>query len=305
MAEVVLQMAVIILAGIAWRIIRPAGLDADQVRHAIASLVFYAMLPALVLNVLYHYPLHLEALRIAAFGFSMVLLGTALGWLAYRWLPIPNGQRGAALLAVAFPNVTFLGLPVLEQTFGAWARGIAVQIDLFACLPLVLTLAVSVAGAYGRDGGRDDGAWRAFLRVPALWAVLLALLLQHAEWALPSWLDGALGRMSAAVAPLMLFALGLGLRMDALRWRNLLLLLPLLALRLLLLPALLWPLATALQFDGDTWRALVLEAAMPSMVFGIVLCDRFGLDSGFYAAAVSLTTLAGGLTLPFWWRMFG
>ncbi|WP_173586070.1 AEC family transporter, partial [Methylogaea oryzae] len=76
------------------------------------------------------------------------------------------------------------------------------------------------------------------------------------------------------------------------------------ALRLLLLPLLAWPLASALHFGGDTWRALILEAAMPSMVVGIVLCDRFRLDSGFYAAAVTLTTLASWLSLPFWWRLF-
>ncbi|BBL69840.1 AEC family transporter [Methylogaea oryzae] len=304
MADVVLQMAVMILAGIAWRIIRPAKLDADLTRHVIASLVYYVLLPALVLEVLSRHALGVETLRIAAFGATLIFAGVALAWLAYRWLPAPDSQRGAAILAVAFPNVTFLGLPVLEQTFGPWARAVAIQIDLFACMPLVLTLAVTIAGAYGSGGGKDNGAWRALLSVPALWAVLAAALLNHFHITLPAWLAGALGRMSGTVAPLMLFALGLGLRLDALRWRNIALLAPVLALRLLLLPLLAWPLASALHFGGDTWRALILEAAMPSMVVGIVLCDRFRLDSGFYAAAVTLTTLASWLSLPFWWRLF-
>jgi predicted permease len=39
---------------------------------------------------------------------------------------------------------------------------------------------------------------------------------------------------------------------------------------------------------------------MPSMVIGIVLCDRYGLDTGLYAAAVTLTTLVSLITLPMW-----
>jgi predicted permease len=46
--------------------------------------------------------------------------------------------------------------------------------------------------------------------------------------------------------------------------------------------------------------AVVMEAAMPSMVLGIVICDRFELDASLYAAAVTLTTALSLLTLPLW-----
>jgi len=44
----------------------------------------------------------------------------------------------------------------------------------------------------------------------------------------------------------------------------------------------------------------VLEAAMPSMVLGLVLCDRFRLDTTLYALAVTVTTLLSLLSLPLW-----
>jgi len=37
------------------------------------------------------------------------------------------------------------------------------------------------------------------------------------------------------------------------------------------------------------------------MALGIALCDRYGLNSGVYAAAVTLTTLLSLLTLPLWY----
>jgi hypothetical protein len=39
---------------------------------------------------------------------------------------------------------------------------------------------------------------------------------------------------------------------------------------------------------------------MPSMVLGIVLCDRYGLDSALYAEAVTVSTALAVLTLPLW-----
>jgi predicted permease len=37
------------------------------------------------------------------------------------------------------------------------------------------------------------------------------------------------------------------------------------------------------------------------MVLGIVLCDRFNLDAGLYAAAVTATTAMSLVTLPLWY----
>jgi len=39
---------------------------------------------------------------------------------------------------------------------------------------------------------------------------------------------------------------------------------------------------------------------MPCMVLGIVVCDRYRLDSSLYAMAVTVTTAISLITLPFW-----
>lgn len=39
---------------------------------------------------------------------------------------------------------------------------------------------------------------------------------------------------------------------------------------------------------------------MPTMVFGIVISERYQLDTELYAAAVATTTLFSLLTLPVW-----
>ena len=54
------------------------------------------------------------------------------------------------------------------------------------------------------------------------------------------------------------------------------------------------------DFNQAQRLALVLEAAMPSMLLGLVFCERFKLDTAFYAAAVTLSTVLSIITLPYW-----
>ena len=49
--------------------------------------------------------------------------------------------------------------------------------------------------------------------------------------------------------------------------------------------------------------AAVLDLAMPSMVLGIVLCDRYQLDSSLYAMAVTVTTALSLIALPLWYEV--
>lgn len=305
MVAVVALMVLPILCGIGWRIIRPSGLDADLTRQVLTSVVFNLLLPILVLSVLWRAQLGWESLKIAAFGVVVVLSGALLAWLGGKLFRVGRRRLGAAMLAIAFPNVTYIGLPVLEQTFGAWARSLAIQIDLFAALPMALTLGVFIGRHYGEADAAERNPLQTLLRNPPFWAGMLAVGLNLAAVPRPAWLVPMLDTLSAAVVPLMLISLGLGLRWDAWHWRNVPLSLLVLGLRLGAVPWLALAFGGEFGFGGDTLSALVMEAGMPSMLIGVAYCDRYRLDTAFYAMVVALTTLVGLISLPFWRALSG
>jgi predicted permease len=103
----------------------------------------------------------------------------------------------------------------------------------------------------------------------------------------------------------MLFSLGLGLRWDADALGRMPALIPVLLIQLVLTPLAVWGFAGLLGLQGGMLTGVVLEAAMPAMVLGIVLCDRFGLDTALYAMAVTLSTALSMLTLPLWFSLLG
>lgn len=41
---------------------------------------------------------------------------------------------------------------------------------------------------------------------------------------------------------------------------------------------------------------------MPSMVLGVVFCDRYALDTGLYGITVTLSTALNLFTLPLWYH---
>lgn len=75
---------------------------------------------------------------------------------------------------------------------------------------------------------------------------------------------------------------------------------PVVLIKLVLMPLLAIVLATNLTLDTNHKIAAVLDLAMPSMVLGIVLCDRYRLDAELYAMTVIVTTIVSLMALPFW-----
>jgi predicted permease len=301
MLEVLIQMGGLILCGIVWRVLRPAGLEPVQTRRVLTSVVYYLLLPALVLSVLWQAELDSTTWLIALSATFTILCGLLLSSLFCRVCTTPPAISGAVILAATFPNVTYLGLPVLEATFGPWARSVAIQFDLFACTPLLFTVGVLIAARHSATQTGTSGMTRELLRIPALWAGIAAVTLNLLGIGMPSVLAGFLELLERGVVPLMLFSLGLSLQWDRAQWQTLPTVVPVLLVRLLLVPAITSLFASTVGLSGDWYAAVVMEAAMPSMVLGIVFCDRYNLDVSLYATAVTVTTVCSMATLPLWY----
>jgi predicted permease len=304
MEQVFLLATVLITAGVLWRRFEPFGISPDTVRRTLSAVVYNLLLPALVLGALWHASLTADMLRVSLVAVVDVTVGFALAWVSCRVCRQSQATTGALMLAAAFGNVTYLGLPVLEASLGTWARAVAVQYDFFGTTPLLFTLGILVARHFGTDGGGGTPL-RTLLASPPLWAAVAAVLLNAAGVPLPAWLARLLDRLAAGVAPLMLLVVGLSLVFRRDMKSQFPSLLPVVLIQLVIMPLLIWGLTVPLGIAGELRTAVVLEAAMPAMVLGIVLSERYGLDTGRYAQAVTVTTLLSMLTLPAWFALVG
>jgi predicted permease len=295
-------MGGLIACGAIWRYLLSDQSTIQQTRHALTSVVYYIFLPALVLLVMWQAPLGLQTLKISFVAIAGIITSVIAMSYICSICNISPTTKGAAILAAAFPNATYLGLPVLEATLGPEGRYIAIQYDLFACMPLLFSLGLFVAAKYGTQTGQ---AAFSFWKVPAVWAALVAVVFNISNVDSPLMLTDWLKLLANGVVPLMLISLGLSLSIKKEYLHEIRSVAPVLFVKLVLMPTVVLVLAVAISIEGKAFYGVVLEAAMPSMVLGIVFCDRFGLNTNIYAAAVTLTTILSFATLELWYVIAG
>ena len=120
---------------------------------------------------------------------------------------------------------------------------------------------------------------------------------------MPTWVDESLGVLGAAVVPLMLLSIGMALRWQAGWIKRIPVLLPMVLIQLIFMPLVVWGAAIGVGMPENLLAPAVIEGAMPTMVLGLVICDRFKLDTSLYAEAVTVTTALSLISLPLWLEM--
>ncbi len=231
---------------------------------------------------------------------AMVALAVAVSLNArIRW----NDAAFGALVA-AFPNTGFMGVPLLVALLGAAAAGpaiVAILIDMVITSSLCIALSrLDAAGEHGM-GQAGRSALKGVLRNPMPWAILLGAATSALQLQLPGPLLQTVGLLADAASPVALFTIGAVLARAQFRatesgvrnqardiW-------PVVALKLLLHPLLVWSVgmaarAAGVPLDAFALTVVVLVAALPSASNVSMLAERFGADNGRIARIILITT---------------
>ncbi len=292
-----LVLAMLVL-GVLFQRLKALPADAAQ---ALTLVVLYVCLPAAVLRYAPRLELSAALLGVAAVPWLLLLATVLLVGLLARMLKLRRDQHGVLLLTVALGNTSFLGYPLTRALIGEDALPYAVVYDQFGAFLIMSTFGLWVLARYGGDAVPSPREMaRKVLLFPPLWALVVGLTVMPASP--PSWIDGALLRLSEALLPLAMLTIGLSVRFALPRDE----LKPLaagLALKLAVMPALALLLVPMLGMSGDMARTTVLEAAMPSMVTAGALAIAQGMAPRLAAAMVGYGLLLSLVTLPLWTRV--
>ncbi len=259
----------------------------------LSRVAFYIFSPCLVFHLLTENQLG-EGAILQMMGFAgAVLLSTALlAWLAARLLKLDRATTVVLVLAALLPNAGNFGLSVNLFAFGE--QGLAYA-SLFFITSSILAYTVGVyIASLGRSGFRE--ALLGLFKVPAIYAVILALLFGRLGWELPTPFARATSVLADAAIPTMLVLLGMLLRQA--RWSGKI---PALAtasfLRLIASPAIAFAIAGFFGLQGAARQAGILEAAMPTAVMVTVIASEFEVEAEFLTAIVFTSTLLSPLTI--------
>lgn len=300
MTDVFLRLAVITAAGIAYRYL-PGALPSADIRRIISSIVLNVFIPFLTFGFISTAPLSSDLITVPIVSVTSALLGFGIGWLVYAKLLVRRltpSAIGSLILATAWCNAMYMGLPITTAVVGDHVGRVPILFDYLGMTPLLFTIGAVMSARYGtrlKTATLGTGLMEV-LRLPPIVAIALGIVVNLLNVTPPSWLLSACEGAGKAVAPLMLFSIGLALRMPS--GLSVLLLLPSAIIRTVLVPIIVLPLAGALIWDRHVLQATMLETAMPTMMLTMAFAERFGLDESVLAQAILISTLLSVLTLP-------
>ncbi len=230
-----------------------------------------------------------------------LLLVLLLGGVSARVEP---NARAALGLGGSLGNIAYLGIPLSASLVGPHVVGLA---SLAAALHIVVTIPLGtwVLLRWGpRRGDLAGGSPLAkALRLPLVWAPILALFARSLPTERLAPLLEPLTWIGAAASPVALFMIGLYLHthrrelLDLRRSDG-----ALIAAKLLLLPALAFVtvlLALRLELIGaDAGKVVVILAAMPTGIATFAQAEEYGIGRAAIIRGIVSTTLVFVCTFP-------
>jgi predicted permease len=282
-------LPILLLSGAGWLLGKALSIDS----RALGRVVFYVFSPILVFNLLLHVELNSgEILGTVAYAVLVSAISGLLAFAMGRLMHLERPILMALVITVAFANTGNYGLPLVSFAFGAEALA-------FASLYFVTnSILFNTAGVLLASLGHMDlkTAALGLFRVPAVYAVILAALLNRFDVILPLPLARTVDLAASGSIPLMIVLLGVEL--SRVTWSHSMKPVGLsVGLRLIAGPIIGLLLAIPFGLEGAARQGSITETAMPGAVTNMVLASEYGLDTSLVTAMVFLGTILSPLTL--------
>jgi hypothetical protein len=274
-----------------------AGFALGKLLHieprSLGRVVFYVFSPVLIFDLMVKNQLNLaDAAVVIGFTISIVLVMGFLAFMLGYFLKLERPALTAIVITTMFANTGNYGLPLVSFAFGEKALPYA-GIYFVTTTFMFYTLGVLIA-SLGHMNFRE--AMLGLLRIPTMYAVLVAILVNAWNITIPAPINRAVELAAGGTIPLMLILLGV--QLTRVEFSNNMRALQLsVSLRLIVAPLIALLFTAVFGLQGLSRQGGVTQASMPSMVSATVLATEYNLDAKLVTAIVFVSTLLSPLTL--------
>lgn len=275
-------------------LLRRLRVISDEARKGITDLVLTVMLPCTIFR---SFRQQIDATQIRTLlwvllaGVGVCVISWLLSRVLYR--SIDPSKRTIMQFGTLISNFTFVGLPVVEATYGS----VGLMYAAIFAIPLrFCTWTIGVALFIQGHNQR-----RQFLKAlfnPCFLAVFAGLAWMFADLPMPSVFDSVIKNLGDCSTPLSLIVVGtilgdVSLR-EAIDWKAFYVT----AVRLILLPGIVLIVLRLLEFNATGTAAAVVLTGMPIATVTAMFAEKYGVDAKFASKCVFLSTLLSLVTVP-------
>ncbi len=262
-------------------------------KKSLARVAIYVLAPCLIFSAIVQStvdPGQFGAMILFVIVSTLLLcaLGLGVGHLL-RWSP---RMTDALVLSVAFVNAGNFGLSIIQLAYGS--AGLELATVFFVASNLSCnTLAAFFAA---RSNGGRGKALLQVLKLPALYAFILAFILRIFRLPAPQPLLVSTNLLGQATVPTMLMLLGLQLSQAQVGGRYGQVGLGV-VLRLVVGALLAFALAPLVGLQGLARSVAITEAATPTAVNSALMAVQFDADADYVTSVIFFSTLLSSITL--------
>ena len=288
---------IFLLMAIGWLLVNRTKLADEALMAKLNTLVFQLFLPCMLFRNVYQVDLREE------FSGTVVLFaaGSLLLLVAILWVVVPRvvknpRQQGVVIQGIFRSNYVIFGVTVVTNLYGAEHAAMASLLSA-VLVPMYNLLAVIVLTVFG-DGKALSirGMLWKIAKNPLILATLAGIVVALSGISFPSFVDDTLADLAGLATPLAFLVLGGQFDCSKIRG-NLKITLPVLAVKLVVLPVLTIPVMVCLGYRGSDLLSLVLAYQTPVAVSSYIMAEQAGADGQLagqlvvFSSAVCLVTL--------------
>lgn len=277
---------------------RRTGLLRVEADVSLMKLSVMMLTPALIIERVVGNPavMSLPPVLVAAgLGYGLVALGIALTYFLAPLIGLKKGEgRRTFSVACGLQNYGFVAIPIVTALFPD--KG---TLGVLFTFTLGVELACWTAGV-GLLTGLNKAPWRLALNAPVI-TILISLVLNftglHAH--VPQIAHKTFTMLGTCAVPLAVLLIGASIAdlwgQDAMQWK-VAVVSPIL--RLGIIPIAFLAVACYLPISLELKRVIVVQGAMPSAVFNIMIARLYGGHASTAVQVVMATTLVSCVTTP-------
>lgn len=302
----VLPVFILILIG--WLVARVGFMKAET-GDALGEFVFKIAVPVLI----FHTLADADFAGVSPFGlWTSYFLGVAVTWTVGHLIATRVFGRDAKVGVIAgmsgsFANNIFIGLPLVAHMVGKEGL-VALSILLAIHLPIMMIVGtVLMESATARVDGTQKRGMGAVLRQvgqnlarnPLVSALALGIIFNVSGLSMPSAVRPVIDQIAASAGPAALISIGMALTRYPIRG-DVGLATGVAAMKLILLPAVVYLTSHLIGLPNDWSAALVLTSSVPTGINAWLIAQRFRAGQSLAASSISITTAVGVISVGFW-----
>ncbi|GGA79859.1 AEC family transporter [Ornithinibacillus halotolerans] len=285
--EVVLPVLLVFGSGYALQKIRL--LDVKSV----SAVSIYLFVPCLVFTNMYESTFDTGFKIIIVFSLLLMFVMIILNKVLAKILNWDKSVESGSILATAFMNAGNFGVPVILFSVGEEALPYAVF------YMVIHSLIMNFFGIYyaSRSQNGIAMALKSIMKMPATYAIILALLLKNIGYDVPTNVYSILQIMGEASIPLLMVVLGMQLGNISLLKFNWPVISVASILRLIVSPILAWFFISFFNLEYTIVAVLLIVSAMPSAATTTLYAVEYDAEPELVSSITLVTTILSIITL--------